>query len=141
MRVFGSVPTAELDENLASVLHKEITSGAIPVQQAPVPKIGKVSGPNGQVRLGEQFIIQVEVDGGEYSNVQNETGVSALPKILCRLDIKHMSKNVIFLQADETGKRFSFLASSCGKDRIFFCFAHGRTLNSVSESVEIEVVE
>ncbi|MCJ1386227.1 hypothetical protein MMC17_009353 [Xylographa soralifera] len=141
VRVFGSVPTAELDEYLASVLHKKISSAAVPVKQAPLPKIGKVSLPEDKVRLGEQFIVQVEDVGSEYSNVQNETGVSALPKILDRLDTKTISKNVIFLQADETRTRFSFLASSRGKDRLFFCFAHKETLNSVSKSIEIEVVE
>jgi len=81
VRVFGSVPTAELDTILTSMLHKGITSVAISIHQAPVPKIEKVSGAYGKVRLGKEFVVEVEVDGDNYSNVKNETGVSTFPKI------------------------------------------------------------
>jgi len=125
IRVSGDAPAEELDASLAGPLYKYINDGAVDPEQSFVPMIKSVSDHSGEVRVGEEIRIQVEVEDAGFLGVDNDVG-----------NIIH-----IHSEGDEKAKTLSFLAVSPGEEKLFLSFAHGATLNTTSRTIAVKVVE
>lgn len=64
--------------DLADELHEYISKGAKPIDsnEVTVPKIRRISGPEGPVAVGETFIVHVSLEGKSYTTVDCKVGVS-----------------------------------------------------------------
>lgn len=83
----------------------------------------------------------MEVDAGEYANVLNEICVRTLEPLHGKPPTNILMQECHLSHCDEKFKSFSLVASSPGKDNIFFCFAYRDSLKLVMKSPEIKVVK
>ena len=72
----------------------------------------------------------MEVDASEYANAHKETDVRTLERLHGKSPTNILIQDCHLSHGDEKLKYFSFLTSSPGKDKIFFCFAHRESLNT-----------
>ncbi|KAI1454126.1 hypothetical protein F4805DRAFT_440813 [Annulohypoxylon moriforme] len=66
-------------QDLADALHTHISKGSKPIDsnELTIPKIRKLSGPEGSVAIGKSFVIHVSLEGKSYTTVNCKAGVSS----------------------------------------------------------------
>ncbi|KAI0490236.1 hypothetical protein F4859DRAFT_1834 [Xylaria cf. heliscus] len=110
---------------LADELHKHISEGAKPLDsdEVVVPRIRKISGPEGPVAVGDTFIVRISLEGKSYTTVDCKAGLAVL------------------MEHNQAEGYFKFYAAESGSETISFNFAHQSTLNSTTRELEVEVKE